>query len=204
MHFDYRRFAANHPRAFRLIVALKKIRTHVALALVAWTTFEAFADGEPPLDLDKGGYWVTLGLLFIVIGAGFRLAAMGKIRKHEDLATTGVYSLCRHPLYLGSMLATTGFCILLNDLENDLMAAAYFAVFYTLSIVWEEIRLAERFGEKHADYCRATPLLLPRGAYRSDGFSARLAWRNGGAWLVTAIGVMLVAVEVMAETIRPR
>lgn len=136
----------------------------------------------------------------ILAGVAFRLAAHGCIKKKEALACTGVYSLCRHPLYLGSMLITYGFCCLLNDPKNFVLATLYFGIFYTLTILWEEIRVSERFGEAHRRFAASTPLLLPVGRYRSGAFDCRRAIHNGGAALIAATLALLGMVEVMAET----
>ena len=160
MQFDWRALRNKHPWLFVAIVSAKKLRTKIGLLIVVICVADGFILYEPPFDLDEPNAWVITGLVLILAGLAFRLAAYGCLRKKEGLATTGVYSLCRHPLYLGSILLTYGFCCLLDDVWNWVAATLYFLVFYTLTILWEEIRLAERYGPAHEVYARTTPTLL--------------------------------------------
>jgi protein-S-isoprenylcysteine O-methyltransferase Ste14 len=185
---------------FMLIVLGKKLRTKAGLLVVAICVADGFILREPPFDLDEPNAWVIAGFVLILAGLGFRLAAYGCLKKKEVLATTGVYSLCRHPLYLGSILLTYGFCCLLDDVWNWVAATAYFLVFYTLTIIWEEIRLAERYGAAHEEYARATPILLPLGRFHSGEFLWSRAMHEGGGLLICISIAMLAAIEVMAET----
>jgi len=204
MTFDWRTFRERHPRLMAMIVLGKKLRTKVGILAVAACVADGIILYEPPFDLDRPNGWVLLGFLLIGAGIALRIAAHGYLKKKETLATAGVYSLCRHPLYLGSMLMTYGFCCLLNDLANWIVATCYFLIFYTLTIVWEEVRLAERYGDEHRRYRERTPLILPLGRIRRDGFAWRLAMRNGGGLLIGITALLLVAVAVMAEIMRPR
>lgn len=202
MNFDWQGFYGRHPRLFAVLIALKRLRMIAAFVLAAYAIGEQFYNWEVPFDLDEPNGWVVVGLLLVGGGIGFRVAALGCLRRKEVLATSGVYSLCRHPLYLGSMLITFGFCCLLNDLENFALATAYFAVWYTLTIIWEEIRLEERYGDAHREYARVTPLILPFGRHRMGEFDIGLALSNGAAALCGVVASLLVAVEAMAETMR--
>ena len=136
-------------------------------------------------------------------GITLRLAAYGNLRKKEALSTTGVYSICRHPLYLGSILLTFGFCVLLNDFDNYLFATAYFALFYPLTIAWEEVRLAERYQHDYVLYARRTPLIIPSGRFLAGNFGWRAAMRSGGLTLLLVIFVSLVGIEMMARMMPP-
>ncbi len=127
--------------------------------------------------LCKNGQMTDLGAI---------LLAHGRLRKKRDLATDGVYSLCRHPLCLGSMLITPGFCILFDDGADYLIAGAYFLSFYPLTIAWEEVRLGERYGAAHREYGATTPLLLPLGCFRRGEFRWADALHNGGSVLLAA------------------
>ncbi len=201
MKFNWRSLQAKHPVLLGLIVFFKRLRTKVAIALVAICIAKCIYLRQAPYDLDHHpGTWVFVGLASIALGVGLRMAAHGTIRKDEQLATTGVYSICRHPLYLGSIILTFGFCVLFRDRWNFLMAAVYFALFYSLAIIWEEIRLDDYYGDAHREYSRTVPLLLPIGRFRPDGFRLRRALQAGGALLLIMTVLSLVLVEILAET----
>lgn len=197
---DWQAWREQHVRLFTVIVVLKKLRTKVGLAVAAWCLVEGLLFEEAPFDLLRPNLCVVVGLLLIGIGVALRLAAYGNLRKKDVLATTGVYSLCRHPLYLGSILLTYGFCLVLGDAENYVFATAYFLVFYPLTILWEEARLAERYGAAYEPYRRETPLLIPRGRFCAGRFGWVRALRAGGVTLLLVTALLLVGVEVMAKT----
>jgi protein-S-isoprenylcysteine O-methyltransferase Ste14 len=204
MKFDWRKLRAEHPRVFILAVVLKKLRTKAALVVASMCATLVVVRHQSPLDAPRP-LWLGAGAILILAGVAFRFAAMGCLRKKEELATGGVYSLCRHPLYLGSMLMTCGFCFLLgpaNATVNFIAATAYFAVFYPFVMFWEEIRLSERYGAAHERYAATTPLLLPRGRFHSSGFGLGLALRNGGALLLGVTVVLVAAIGAMAEVLK--
>ncbi|HPD32426.1 MAG TPA: isoprenylcysteine carboxylmethyltransferase family protein [Phycisphaerae bacterium] len=201
MRPDWIQWAGNHPRWFALIVGTKRLRTKAGLLLVGFGLGEGVYNHEVPFDLDRPNAWVFVGLAMVLAGVAFRFAALGSLRKKEELATTGVYSLCRHPLYLGSVLMAYGFCCLLNDSKLFLIASAYFILFYGLTIAWEEIRLAQRYGDAYHRYANETPLILPVGRPCRGQFGLATALRNGGAALIAVTTILLAAIESMAEFI---
>jgi protein-S-isoprenylcysteine O-methyltransferase Ste14 len=188
----------NRPWMFPVVRFLKRARTKVAFIVAGWCLVEGLYFHERPLHLAQASLWVVIGLGLIVGGLAFRLGALGCIRKKQALATDGVYSLCRHPLYLGSILLAYGFCILLADIENYVFATAYFVVFYPLTILWEEIRLATLYGEAHRRYREQTPMLLPLGAYRPGRFAWTTALSAGGTGLLAGVVMFLASIQVMA------
>lgn len=202
MSVDWQAWRARHPHLFAMIVILKRCRTKVGFTIAALVLGESVYNHEIPLDLDEPNAWVWAELFLILVGTGLRIAAAGCLRKKEVLATSGVYSLCRHPLYLGSILITYGFCCLVNDPKAFVLATAYFALFYTLAIIWEEIRLMDRYGDAHREYACAVPLILPLGSFRPGLFSLRQALSNGSGGLIAVNAVLLVTIEIIAETMR--
>ena len=202
MTFDWQSFRARHERLVVALMALKRLRIRVAIIVVPLCVIDQIYFREAPFDLDQLNSWVVIGFVSIVGGTLIRAAALGQIVKREALATSGAYSMCRHPLYLGSLLIALGFCILLRDLSTDLIVASYFLTFYPLTIAWEEIELEKRYGEAHRAYCACVPLLLPLGRLQWNGWSWRCAIRNGGFAMLLTEGVVLVGIEVMAEVLR--
>jgi protein-S-isoprenylcysteine O-methyltransferase Ste14 len=201
---NWRELPHRHPKLFRGLVALKRFRTKVGFVLAAYCLAEGLYKDEVPFDLDRPNMWAVVGLVLVFAGLIFRFAAYGCLKKKESLAKSGVYSLCRHPLYLGSILLTYGFCFLLDDFANYVIATAYFAIFYSIAIAWEEIRVAERYGDAHDAYRKSTPLLLPLGQFRRGTFEWRYALLSGGLQLIVITIALLSAVEAMAEFMPPR
>lgn len=202
MGLDYRILRDKHPQLLKWIIVMKTARTKVGIALIVLCVGAGIWQGRMPYHLHEANRWVLLGLCFILAGLGLRFAAYGNIRKKESLATTGVYSLCRHPLYLGSIFLVYGFCFLLRDAGDFVVATAYFLLFYPLTIAWEEVRLAERYGEAHAEYAGRVPLLLPIGRFQSDEFRLGEALSRGGARLIGCIVGLLALLEVFVEAVQ--
>lgn len=101
-------------------------------------------------------------LLLILAGLGVRSWAAGVLHKNRDLATTGPYGLCRHPLYLGSFLILGGMSVLIS--ENcwpSLLLFLPLLAIYALTIRREDDRLAKRLGGTWSAYAAQTPCLFP-------------------------------------------
>jgi protein-S-isoprenylcysteine O-methyltransferase Ste14 len=77
------------------------------------------------------------------------------------IATTGVYSIVRHPQYLGGLLAHIGFSFLLSALYSLLSTPLIAALIYLISRK-EEDELTKEFGEEYVDYKKKVPMLLPK------------------------------------------
>ncbi|MCL6503006.1 MAG: isoprenylcysteine carboxylmethyltransferase family protein [Pirellulales bacterium] len=108
-----------------------------------------------------GDPWAVFGLVLVSLGLALRSWAAGVLHKGHELATTGPYQLCRHPLYLGSMLLMSGFCLLVADAANGLVVAALLCIVYLPTIRREETKLAARHGESWRAFARTSPAILP-------------------------------------------
>ena len=114
----------------------------------------------------------ALGLLLIVLGQGLRAAVIGLayIRRGgrdrridaDDLVTTGVFSLCRNPLYVGNMLILTGLFVVHGSPWCLVPGVAFFAFAYVAITLAEEDYLRGRFGGAYEAYARGVPRFLPR------------------------------------------
>lgn len=67
------------------------------------------------------------------------------------LRTAGIYSLLRHPIYVGLLIATLGFTIAIGSLWQVLILVILCFFFYAKSF-WEDQLLAERHGAAWFDY----------------------------------------------------
>ena len=113
------------------------------------------------------GWWVggemqgLFGASLVLIGLAIRSWAAGVLIKGRTLATSGPYSLCKHPLYLGSFSMMLGFAVLLG---NPLIFAVVFGpvtIIYWLTMLSEERKLAERFDDNWKLYSQRVPRFLP-------------------------------------------
>jgi protein-S-isoprenylcysteine O-methyltransferase Ste14 len=77
------------------------------------------------------------------------------------IATSGVYSVVRHPQYLGGMLAHVGFSILLSGLYSLLISPVIMTRDFA-ACRKEETELIREFGSEYEGYKKKVPMLLPR------------------------------------------
>jgi protein-S-isoprenylcysteine O-methyltransferase Ste14 len=86
---------------------------------------------------------------------------VAETHRAERIATTGVYSVVRHPQYLGGILAHIGFSVFLSALYSLLATPLVIALIYIIS--WkEETELTKEFGNKYVDYQKKVPMVIPR------------------------------------------
>jgi protein-S-isoprenylcysteine O-methyltransferase Ste14 len=134
----------------------------VAVLLNAWLT-GTFA---MPISSSVGLAAVVLaavGLWLRVWGTGqISTAVMMSMTVSTDrLATTGIYGLVRHPLYLGDLLIFGGYALFLVRP----LGVAFF-VFHVVRalrlIAFEESQLSQRHGVVFDEYRRRVPKIVPR------------------------------------------
>lgn len=111
---------------------------HVAANLVAWPAFLA--------------------------GAGLRLWATLYVggRKRNSLVVQGPYSMCRNPLYLGSVLLALSAGLFLESAWFSLGVLVVALGYVVVTVPVEERFLRQRFGAAYDDYLRRVPRFLPR------------------------------------------
>lgn len=79
----------------------------------------------------------------------------------NSLNTTGMYSLCRNPLYLGNFLMMIAPMILLGNWLLLLAFSALFWIYYERIIYTEERFLEGKFGEEYTKWAESTPAFFP-------------------------------------------
>jgi len=109
------------------------------------------------------------GAVIGVVGILVRLYASGFVMKNKELATTGPYSLVRHPLYTGNILMLIGFC-LANGMIWPWAVGVFFLWFwYPPAISYEDKKLHGIFGDAWQQWSARTPALFPRGLIPKSG-----------------------------------
>lgn len=76
----------------------------------------------------------------------------------DSLVTSGVFGLCRHPLYFFSMLFLWASPdMTLQGLVFTLLTSLYFII----GSYWEESKMTEQFGDAYKQYQRQVPRFIP-------------------------------------------
>ena len=118
---------------------------------------------------------LIVGVLLVAVGgylrftsrrtlmkAGFGLLSSSRLQivDGQRLVTDGVYSLIRHPLYLGEIARNLGFTLILSSLYGFGIVLVG-SLFLPIRIQIEERMLLEEFGQKYDEYRRRTKKLIP-------------------------------------------
>lgn len=134
-------------------------RQAIGILLVA-----AFAWWAAPVE---AMFWP--GAVLAIVGILVRLYASGFVMKNKELATTGPYSLVRHPLYTGNTLMLIGFCVA-NGMIWPWPVGAFFLWFwYPTAISYEDNKLHTIFGDAWEEWSARTPALIPRSLIPKSG-----------------------------------
>jgi protein-S-isoprenylcysteine O-methyltransferase Ste14 len=120
------------------------------------------------------------GALVATAGALVRLYASGYIVKNRELATDGPYSLVRHPLYTGNLLLLIGFTLASGVWWTVPVSVWFWWFYYPPAVEYEDRKLRRIFGERCAQWQRATPAVVPRRLVptRSAAWSLRTSLRR--------------------------
>ena len=81
-------------------------------------------------------------------------------REEPQVITSGVFSIVRHPIYLGSILLYLGFILLSLSLLSALVWILIIVFYYMISR-YEEKLLIQRFGSAYEEYKKKVPMLFP-------------------------------------------
>lgn len=83
-------------------------------------------------------------------------------RKNETVVQDGPYSVCRHPLYLFSTIAVTGFGVLLGSIVLTVILGGVTFAILAATARDEEKFLREKFGGRYDAYAARVPAILPK------------------------------------------
>lgn len=141
-------------------------------------------------------FWVPFAIAATVLGAAIRAWAAGNVFKNEILATTGPYSIVRHPLYVGNILVFIGFNLLNNEAWAWLLTVSFLWFYYPTAVNYEDGKLEGLFGQQWREWRDRTPALIPARvqwrALRSPWSFGLFAGRNGELLIFLFIIVCLV------------
>lgn len=159
-----------------------------ALALYAYQCYSsATLDISSKLGLGENGYQIIclvvslLGLFIRIHTLGFVLPNTSGRNTHKQIADginkTGMYSLLRHPLYLGNFLMWLGIGLLTENLWFNIFFILSFWLYYERIMYAEETFLIKKFGDEYIKWSKDVPPFVPRlSNYEKP--SLDFAWRK--------------------------
>lgn len=116
---------------------------------------------------------IVVAVFVGLLGQGIRIWVAGfvprdtsgrntKEQKASVLNHTGLYSVCRNPLYLGNFLMMLAPIILLGNWLFIVVFALSFWLYYERIIFAEESFLRAKFGQEYVDWTLKTPPFFPK------------------------------------------
>jgi len=120
---------------------------------------------------------LTSELLFIgvsLLGEAVRIYTVGHAAKNtsgrntaagqiaDELNTTGIYSLVRHPLYIGNFLMWLGPVLFVRSLIFLVLFLLVYWLYYERIIFAEEQFLRKKFGDAYDVYSEKVKAVIPR------------------------------------------
>ncbi|GGE29831.1 farnesyl cysteine carboxyl-methyltransferase [Marinithermofilum abyssi] len=139
----------------------------IGVSLFAMTTAPMYTLASSSPDPN----WVITGVTTGIAGVALRAWAMitlGRlfsrnigIQKEHRLIQTGCYRYIRHPGYLGTWMAFTGFALTTGTLWPVLFNSICFLIVYSYRMNVEEIMLTATFGDQYLYYRARTWRLIP-------------------------------------------
>uniref|UniRef100_A0A7C5ENE4 DUF1295 domain-containing protein n=1 Tax=Desulfobacca acetoxidans TaxID=60893 RepID=A0A7C5ENE4_9BACT len=169
-----------------------------ALALPALPDYRPLGDSPAFQSLWE---FFSLGVAFL--GLAVRIYTAGQVpagtsgrntlkQVARHLNVTGIYSIVRHPLYLGNFFMWLGLSLLPRCWWLTLLICLIFWLYYERIMVAEEAFLEEQFGEDFRQWAAQTPAFIPRfAAWRPPelpfSFKAALA-REYGSFYALILG----------------
>ena len=131
-------------------------------------------------------------LAIALLGLGIRIFTVGHVprgtsgrntkrQKAVELNTTGMYSIVRHPLYLGNFLIWLGISMFYCAWWLVVIFVLSFWLYYERIMLAEEDFLREKFGKAFLEWADRTPAFIPRFSQwqsPSLGFSLRMVLKR--------------------------
>jgi len=116
--------------------------------------------------------WEGFCLIVSFFGLGIRIFTIGHSPKRtsgrntgkqvaDTLNTSGIYSVVRHPLYLGNFFMGLGPALFVHLWWLTLIYILSFWLYYERIIFAEEAYLREKFGDEYLAWASVTPAFVP-------------------------------------------
>lgn len=167
-------------------------------------SLEPFRDGLAALFVIAG-----LALRAWVIGFAYiKRGGVGKKVYAADLVTSGLFGVCRNPLYVGNLLIVAGVLVMHGNLFVILGGGLLMGFIYQSIVYAEERFLAAKFGAGYEAYCADVPrwrfaLSRLRSATEGMRFDLKKAIVADYATVATSVAILAVT-EIYEQLSHPR
>ncbi len=133
---------------------------------------------------------ITSSLIYFIIGllglfirfhvVGYAAENTSGKNTHEQKAdtvnSTGMYSIVRHPLYLGNFLMWLSATLLVGNIWFTLVFCLTYWLYYERIMYAEEEYLREKFGDNYLQWANSVPAFIPKiKQYRKPSLKFRCA-----------------------------
>jgi len=147
-------------------------RSYLPVVLYPLATLVLFIEREALIQLSDVP-WSLACLAISFLGLFIRILVIGYVPKGtsgrnthgqvaETLNTRGIYSIVRHPLYLGNFFMWLGIILYVGSIWFTLVCILLFWIYYERIMFAEEAFLKDKFGNAYTDWSKDTPAIFPR------------------------------------------
>jgi protein-S-isoprenylcysteine O-methyltransferase Ste14 len=131
---------------------------YLLLSLVTIVALHLFIPGARVVPT----HWNVLGAFPLVVGVVLNLIADTSFKQHQTsvkplgetsaLVTSGTFRISRHPMYLGFVLILLGAATIAGSATPFLVVVGFFVFMDIVFVRFEELKLAQTFGDAWLDY----------------------------------------------------
>lgn len=137
----------------------------IVIPVIYFTDYPVLREFEYQLITGFAILLSVLGFIIRAISIGTTpLGTSGRNTKEqvaESLNSTGIYSMLRHPLYLGNFLMWIGIVVFTFNIYFVIIVSLAFWLYYERIMFAEERFLERKFGEKYMQWSEKIPAFLP-------------------------------------------
>jgi protein-S-isoprenylcysteine O-methyltransferase Ste14 len=139
-------------------VYVSRLFAAVILALAVFTTHSFSQEGLLDISFEVSG------LILLTICSMGRLWSLVYLsgNKRIELITDGPYSIVRNPLYFFSLIGAIGIGLVSENILILALIVIFYVVYYPFTVLAEEKKLENTFGQAYLEYKQRTPRFLPK------------------------------------------
>lgn len=153
---------------------LFKHRGTMPFLLIPLLAIAVMGGADPFVDVEPiESYWLILCVAISLLGLVVRALVIGYVpsttsgrntecQRASRVNKVGMYSIVRHPLYLGNLLMALGLAASTKVAWFIFAFILIYWVYYERIMIAEESYLRQKFGEEYDHWALCTPAFIPR------------------------------------------